>query len=56
VTADDALNSLHGPPDLTLDGGPTPGGEPSTVVDLTGASDRILRPGAFPWAEYRVVR
>ncbi len=56
VTTDDALRSLRGAPDLCLEGGATLGGEPSTVVDLTGASDRLLRPGAFPWAEYRVVR
>lgn len=30
---------------LVLDGGPCPGGRPSTVVDLTGPAPRILRPG-----------
>jgi len=32
--------------DLVLDGGPTPGGEPSTVLDLTAEPSRILRQGA----------
>lgn len=32
--------------DLVLDGGSTPGGEPSTVLDLTVEPPRVLRPGA----------
>jgi L-threonylcarbamoyladenylate synthase len=32
--------------DLVLDGGATPGGEPSTVLDLTTEPPRILRQGA----------
>jgi L-threonylcarbamoyladenylate synthase len=32
--------------DLVLDGGATPGGEPSTVLDLTTDAPRILRQGA----------
>ena len=31
--------------DLLLDGGPSPGGVPSTVVDLTSSPPRVLRPG-----------
>jgi L-threonylcarbamoyladenylate synthase len=31
--------------DLLLDGGPAPGGVPSTVVDLTCTPPRVLRPG-----------
>jgi len=31
--------------DMILDGGPSPGGTPSTVLDLTGDHPRILRPG-----------
>ncbi|MCK7482280.1 MAG: Sua5/YciO/YrdC/YwlC family protein [Candidatus Moduliflexus flocculans] len=33
-----------------LDGGRTPGGLPSTIVDITGESPRILREGAIPAA------
>ncbi|NCO68997.1 MAG: threonylcarbamoyl-AMP synthase [Acidobacteria bacterium] len=32
---------------LLLDGGPVPGGAPSTLLDLRGARPRLLRPG--PW-------
>jgi tRNA A37 threonylcarbamoyladenosine synthetase subunit TsaC/SUA5/YrdC len=31
--------------DLLLDGGPTAGGKPSTIVDVTGAEPRLLRRG-----------
>ena len=51
--------NLHGQPpwtlaqslaevDLVLDGGPCPGGQPSTLVDLSGGQVRVLRPGAMP--------
>jgi len=32
--------------DLVLDGGPTAGGEPSTVLDVTVEPPRVLRAGA----------
>jgi L-threonylcarbamoyladenylate synthase len=35
--------------DLIVDGGPTPGGEPSTVIDATREPPVVLRPGAFRW-------
>jgi L-threonylcarbamoyladenylate synthase len=44
-TASEVLGSLKGRIDLILDGGRTPGGEPSTVVDCTKASPKILREG-----------
>jgi L-threonylcarbamoyladenylate synthase len=34
--------------DLILDGGPCRIGQPSTILDLSGASPRILRQGAIP--------
>jgi len=34
--------------DVILDGGPTPGGLPSTIVDISGDHPRILREGAVP--------
>ena len=49
TTPDAALASLLEAPDLVLDAGPTAGGEPSTVVDLSGENPRILRSGACPW-------
>ena len=48
---DGALRSLAEEPDLVLDAGPTPGGEPSTLVDLATARPRILRAGASVWDE-----
>lgn len=34
--------------DLILDGGPVPGGRPSTILDLSGSRPAILRDGAVP--------
>jgi L-threonylcarbamoyladenylate synthase len=39
------LRSLGDQVDLVLDGGPTPGGVESTVLDLTVTPPRLLRPG-----------
>ena len=41
--------------DLVVDGGPAPGGAPSTIVDLTSAEPRILREGAVPAGRVRAV-
>jgi len=46
VTADDVLAHLDGRIELVLDAGPTPGGAPSTVLDVTVEPPRILRQGA----------
>jgi L-threonylcarbamoyladenylate synthase len=35
--------------DLLLDGGPTRGGPPSTIVDVTAAEPRIVRAGVIAW-------
>jgi L-threonylcarbamoyladenylate synthase len=51
VDPDQALASLLAPPDLVLDGGRTPGGAPSTLVDLSGAEPRVLREGSLRWDE-----
>lgn len=45
TTAAEVLAQLDGRIDLILDGGKTPGGQPSTVVDMTGEAPVILRPG-----------
>jgi L-threonylcarbamoyladenylate synthase len=34
---------------VVLDGGRTPGGLPSTIVDVTGTEPRLVRAGAVPW-------
>jgi L-threonylcarbamoyladenylate synthase len=46
VTAADVLAQLAGSIDLVIDAGPTPGGAPSTVLDVTVAPPRIIRQGA----------
>jgi L-threonylcarbamoyladenylate synthase len=43
--AEHVLAGLDGRIPLVLDGGPTPGGIESTVLDLTTSPPRILRPG-----------
>jgi len=48
--AADVLVALGDRVDLVLDGGPSPGGVPSTVVDCQAARPRILRAGAVPAA------
>jgi L-threonylcarbamoyladenylate synthase len=37
--------------DLVLDGGPTPGGAPSTVVRLGAGAPVLVREGAIPWPD-----
>ncbi len=37
--------------DLLVDGGPTPGGEPSTIVDATADPARVIRSGAYRWLD-----
>jgi len=44
-TVQEVLAQLDGRVHLVLDGGPTPGGVPSTVVDCTNAKPKIVRAG-----------
>lgn len=44
-TAREVTAQLDAKVDLVVDGGMTPGGVPSTVLDCTGEVPRILRPG-----------
>lgn len=44
-TAAEVADSFPEGIDLLLDGGPTPGGAPSTLLDLTGERPRVLRQG-----------
>ncbi len=44
-TAEEALRQLEGQVRYVVDGGPTPGGNPSTILDLTLDPPRILRQG-----------
>jgi len=51
MTAAEALAQLAGRVHLVLDGGRTPGGVPSTVVDCTGPAPVILREGPVSLAD-----
>jgi L-threonylcarbamoyladenylate synthase len=55
TTAQDVLQQLDGRIDLILDGGRTPGGQPSTVVLCTGRRPIILREGPVGMLEIESV-
>jgi L-threonylcarbamoyladenylate synthase len=55
TTAREVFNQLQGRVPLILDGGQTPGGTPSTVVDCTGVIPVILREGAICEAKIMAV-
>lgn len=46
---------FRGKVNLIVDGGTTPGGKPSTVLDLTGPEPRFIREGAVPADRIRAV-
>ena len=45
VTAEEVYEQLDGRIDLIIDGGKTPGGVPSTLVDCTASELKVLREG-----------
>jgi L-threonylcarbamoyladenylate synthase len=45
---EEIIGLFRGKVEIIVDGGPTPGGLPSTIVDLTAAPPRLLRAGAVP--------
>ncbi len=47
-TAEEVVRALPHGVDVVLDGGPCPGGAPSTVVDLSSGQPRIVRRGCVP--------
>ncbi|MEE4270838.1 MAG: L-threonylcarbamoyladenylate synthase [Thermoanaerobaculales bacterium] len=51
VRVEEALQSLHGTPDLVLDGGELAGGQVSTMVDLASEEGCVIRPGAVGWEQ-----
>ncbi|MGH2377653.1 MAG: L-threonylcarbamoyladenylate synthase [Candidatus Limnocylindria bacterium] len=51
VTAQEVMAQLDGRIALVIDGGRTPGGVASTIVDCTGSGVRVLREGAIPESE-----
>jgi L-threonylcarbamoyladenylate synthase len=53
TTAEEVFAQLGGRIELIIDGGKTPGGMPSTLVDCTGDEIRILREGPITEKELR---
>lgn len=51
VTAEEVTEQLAGRIAMILDGGRCPGGVPSTLVDVTGETPHILRPGPLSLAD-----
>jgi len=51
ATADDVEDALGDRIEFMLDAGPTPGGAPSTIVDVTAGEPRLVRAGAIAWEE-----
>ena len=49
ATAAEAAAALAGRIDGIVDGGPSPGGVPSTIVQLTSDGPRLVRRGAIAW-------
>jgi L-threonylcarbamoyladenylate synthase len=55
VTATEAEEQLSGRIDLIVDGGPCPGGVPSSLLDCTASPPRLLRRGAISEESLRAV-
>jgi len=53
--AEHVWRGLNGRVEMVLDGGPTPGGIESTVVDVTTTPSRLLRPGPISPPEMEAV-
>jgi L-threonylcarbamoyladenylate synthase len=51
ITAEEVVAQLGGRIPFVLDGGPCPGGVASTVIDLTGHTPAIVRPGPITLEE-----
>jgi L-threonylcarbamoyladenylate synthase len=49
ATADQVERSLGDDVDVLIDAGAAPGGQPSTIVDVTGAAPLLVRAGAVSW-------
>jgi tRNA A37 threonylcarbamoyladenosine synthetase subunit TsaC/SUA5/YrdC len=55
TTAQEAADQLGTHAAVVLDGGPRTGSAPSTIVDCTGPTPRVLRVGAISVARLREV-
>jgi L-threonylcarbamoyladenylate synthase len=55
TTASDVMTQLGGRIAAILDGGPCPGGIPSTIVDCVSSPPRVMRKGAVSLADLRAI-
>ena len=55
ITASDVIHQLGGRIAAILDGGPCPGGIPSTIVDCVSSPLRVVREGAVSLADLRAI-
>lgn len=55
LVAKDAWAQLHGRVEAIIDGGRAPGGQPSTIIDLTQTPPRILRAGPLTTEDIRSI-
>lgn len=55
TNADEAERMLGEKVEVLLDSGPTPGAQPSTIVDVTGEHGRVLRRGVIGLARLREI-
>lgn len=53
VSAPEVMDYFNGRLDLVIDGGGTPGGMGSTIVDVTGGEIVLVREGVIPFSEIR---
>ena len=51
ASPDEVVRELGADLDVLVDGGTTPGGPPSTLLDATVVPPRVLRDGAFAWTD-----
>ena len=49
ITADNVVAALDDRIDVIVDGGPAPGGLPSTIMEITTGGPRLIRAGAIAW-------
>ena len=54
-TATEVMAQLEGRIAALVDGGPCPGGVPSTILDCTADPPRVLRVGAIPVAALQML-
>jgi L-threonylcarbamoyladenylate synthase len=55
VTADEVKAQFGDQLDLVIDGGRSPGGKESTIVDVSGETPTVLRMGAIGLDELKLV-